>query len=67
MTSADHSKAVVLLLIHCLLLPPLFCRGLCLVPVLLCITYISVISSLAVISLGKREMVTLLLLSFNGT
>ena len=32
MTSAEHSEAVVLLfLIHCLLLPSLFCRVLCLV------------------------------------
>ena len=48
MTSAAHYKAVVLLLlIHCLLLPPLFCGGLWLVLVMLC--------TFAIISLGKKE------------
>ena len=44
----------MLLFIHSLLLPPLFVRVKCYVFVLLC-----VLSSFAIISLGKRELVSL--------
>ena len=57
--AAARSKAVVLLLsIHCLLLLPLFVGVLCLVLVLLFNTLCP--SSLAIIFMGKRELVVLL-------
>ena len=47
-TSAERSKEVVmLLLIHCLLLSPLFCWS--------CVLCITVVSSFVMISLGKRK------------
>ena len=56
-SSAEHSKAVVLLLlIHCLLLPPLFCGGLWLVRDLL--------SRLAIVSLGKKIASCFTLIAF---
>ena len=61
--AAVHSKEVVLLsVIHCLLLQPLFVRILCLVLVLL--FSISYPSSLPIILMGKSEQVALLELSF---
>ena len=50
---------VLLLLIDCLLLPPVFVRVWGLVLVLLCSTY-NVTSSFAIISLRKRELVAAL-------
>ena len=57
---AVHSKVVVLLLllIHCLLLLPLFVGELCLVLVLLFSTLCP--SSFVIILMGKREVVALL-------
>ena len=53
MTSAEHSKVVVLLmLIHCLLLPPLFCGEFMVGP---CYVVHYLVSSFAIISLGKKE------------
>ena len=58
-SAAVHSKAVVLLLmIHCLLLLPLFLGFLCLVLVLLPSTLCP--SSVAITLMGKRELVALL-------
>ena len=51
---------VLMLFIHCLLLLPLFC-GFC-VRFLFCFAVLCVLSSFAIISLGKRELVALLLL-----
>ena len=57
---AIHSKVVVLLLllIHCLLLLPLFVGDLCLVLVLLFSTLCP--SSFVIILMGKRDVVALL-------
>ena len=53
MASAEHSKVVVLLLlIHCLLLLPMFVGDLCLS--LFCNAVFKVLSSVAIISLTKR-------------
>ena len=53
MSLAEHSKAVVLLLlIHCLLLPSLFCRGFMVGP---CFVVRYLVSSFAIISLGKKD------------
>ena len=61
-SAAVHSKAVVLLLlIYCLLLLPLFVGVLCLVLVLLFRTLCP--SSFAIILMGKIELVPLLYLS----
>ena len=58
MTSAEYSKAVVLLLlIHCFIVETIF-RGY--VWSLLCCAILSVVSSFAIIVLGKRELVALL-------
>ena len=54
--------SVLLLLIYCILLPPLFVGVLCLVLVMLFSTLCP--SSFAIILMGKRELVALLLLSF---
>ena len=56
MTSAENSKAVfLLLLIHCLLLPPLFCGwGGGGVMVGSCFIVHYLVSSFSVISLGKK-------------
>ena len=69
MSSAEHSKVVVLLLnIHCLLLPPLFCRGGGIVGPCFVVHYL--VSSFAVISLGKKNSwllyVNCLLMSFDS-
>ena len=54
-TSADHSKAMVLLLlIQCSLLPHLFLKGVYDWS-LFCCALLSIVSSFAIISLGKRE------------
>ena len=51
MTSAEYSKAVILLLlIYCLMLPPLFLR----VMVGPCFVVHYLVSSFAIISLGKK-------------
>ena len=52
MTSAKHSKAVVVLLIHCLLLPPLFYAFFMVGP---CFDAHYLVSSFAIISLGKKD------------
>ena len=52
MTSTERFKAVVLLLLmHCLLLPPLFC-GVCVYGSCFVVQYLV---SFEIISLGKRE------------
>ena len=62
--AAVPSKAVILLLfIQCLLLLPLFV-GVISVSSLLCFAVFCVLSSFAIISMGKRELVALLLLRF---
>ena len=59
--AAARSKAVaVLLLIHCLLLLPLFVGTLNLVRALICYALLSVISSFGMIFLMKRELFALL-------
>ena len=60
MTSDERSKAMVLLLmIHCLLLPPSVSFGdLC--SVLVYCALLNVVSSSVIISLEKRELVALL-------
>ena len=59
-SAAVRSKAVVLLLfIHCLLLPPWFC-GDCEFWSLLCYAVLSVVTSFAIILLGRRELFDLL-------
>ena len=63
MSSAERSKAVVLLLlIDLFIVLPLFCGGY--VWYLFCSALLSVVSSFVTISLGKRELVALLLLPF---
>ena len=59
---AVRSKMVVmLLLIHCLLLLPMFVCVLCLVlATLLCKAVLSVLSSFAIISLRERQLIALL-------
>ena len=57
MTSAEHSKALVLLLKHCLLLPTLAWGGM----LGSVVHYLSVVYSFAIISLGKRELVPYLI------
>ena len=53
MTSTERLKAVVLLLLmHCLLLPPLFC-GVCVYGS--CFFVVQYLVSFAIISLGERE------------
>ena len=75
MTSAENSKAVfLLLLIHCLLLPPLFCvcvwGGGVGVMVGSCFIVHYLVSSFSVISLGKKMNWSLyfncLLMSFDS-
>ena len=58
--AAVRSMAVVLLLllIYCVVLLPLFVGVLCLVLVMLCITFYQ--SSFAIILIGNRELVALL-------
>ena len=59
-TSTERSYAVVLLLVkHCLLLLQLFCEGFMLCPCF-CYALLSAVSSFAIISLGKKELVALL-------
>ena len=63
--AAFRSKAVVMwLFIRCLLLLPLFVGFLCMVIDLLCSTLCYVLSEFAIISLGKKELVALLLLFY---
>ena len=50
MTSAENSKATFLLLIHCLLFPPLCCGGM----VRPCFVVHHLVSHFAIISLGKK-------------
>ena len=60
-SAAVHSKAMaLLLLIHCLVLLPLFMRG---IFRLFCCKVFIAISSFAIISQGKKELVVLLKLS----
>ena len=58
MTLVEQSKAMFLLLfIHCLLMPPSFSLGLCLVRVYYAL--LSVVPSFVIISLEKGELVAL--------
>ena len=62
-TSVEHSKAVVLLLlIHCLLMPSCFVGDY--VWSLFFCALLCAVSSFVIILLGKRELVALLLLPF---
>ena len=61
-TSVEHSKAVVLLLIHCLLMTPCFVGDY--VWSLFCCALLCAVSSFVITLLGKRELVALLLLPF---
>ena len=57
-------SVVLLLMIQCLLMLPLYCGGGGFVIPLLCCAVLNTVSCLAIISLGKRELVALLYLLF---